>query len=579
MSLEQETAKLKIDSEGGKDATTPEVEQSAQGQQQQQQQPGSGSESKEPSASALKKLAKAKEKEEKKAAKKREVEQRQQQQQQAAAVDFAQENYGPLPAADKRASQIDSLENVSEDAVITVQARVQNIRAQTAKLVFLLLREGRFTIQAVVAAGDEKSSVSRQMAKWTASLNAETIVELTGIVKKPVEPVNSASISAFEIHVQKIYILSNAVAQFPMQLESALLPELKDEEEQQQQVGADGKALKTPKVSLKTRLDNRVVDLRTPTNSAILWIKHGVSELFQEYLRKNGFVQIFTPKLMAAASEGGSSVFAVKYFERMAFLAQSPQLHKQMAIGGDCGRVYEIGPVFRAENSNSHRHMTEFIGLDLEMTFKKDYGEVLDLLEGLFVYIFNGLKERYGKEIETVRKQYPAEEFKVPETGKMLRLTFAQGIAMLREAGVEADDYEDLSTANERHLGKLVKEKYDTDFFILDKFPLAVRPFYTMPAPEDNRLSNSYDFFMRGEEIMSGAQRVHQHDLLIERMKALGVDPESEGLKDYVDSFKYATAPHAGGGIGLERVVFLYLGLGNIRKASTWPRDPQRLRP
>ena len=128
-------------------------------------------------------------------------------------------------------------------------------------------------------------------------------------------------------------------------------------------------------------------------------------------------------------------------------------------------------------------------------------------------------------------------------------------------------------------MGKLVREKYDTDFFILDQFPLAVRPFYTMPSPHDPKLSNSYDFFMRGEEIMSGAQRVHQHGLLAERMKALGVDPEGEGLKDYVDSFRYGTPPHAGGGIGLERVVFLYLGLGNIRKASMFPRDPQRLRP
>jgi aspartyl-tRNA synthetase len=305
---------------------------------------------------------------------------------------------------------------------------------------------------------------------------------------------------------------------------------------------------------------------------------------------------------MGGASEGGANVFAVTYFERVAYLAQSPQLHKQMAIGGDLERVYEIGPVFRAENSNTHRHMTEvrllhrraalqkivliplvaqFIGLDLEMTFKVHYHEVLDLLEGLFVHIFNGLKSRYASEIEIVRRQYPVEEFKVPAAGeKMLRLTFAEGVALLRAAGEDIADNEDLSTPHERLLGKLVKEKYDTDFFIMDKFPLAVRPFYTMPSPEDpQNLSNSYDFFMRGEEIMSGAQRVHQYDLLKERMKTFGVDPENDGLRDYVESFKYGTPPHAGGGIGLERVVFLYLGLGNIRKASMFPRDPQRLRP
>ncbi len=135
------------------------------------------------------------------------------------------------------------------------------------------------------------------------------------------------------------------------------------------------------------------------------------------------------------------------------------------------------------------------------------------------------------------------------------------------------------STPHERLLGKLVKEKYDTDFFILDQFPLGIRPFYTMPSAADARLSNSYDFFMRGEEILSGAQRIHHHALLAERMRAVGVNPEGDGLRDYVDAFKYATPPHAGGGIGLERVVFLYLGLGNIRKASMFPRDPQRLRP
>ena len=178
-----------------------------------------------------------------------------------------------------------------------------------------------------------------------------------------------------------------------------------------------------------------------------------------------------------------------------------------------------------------------------------------------------------------MRRQYPVEEFKIPENGKLLRITFAEGVAMLRAAGEDISDYEDLSTPHERQLGKLVREKYDTDFFIMDQFPLAVRPFYTMPSPNDPNLSNSYDFFMRGEEIMSGAQRVHQHALLVERMKGMGLDPEGDGLKDYVDSFKYGTPQHAGGGIGLERVVFLYLGLGNIRKASMFPRDPQRVRP
>ncbi|KAI9843171.1 MAG: hypothetical protein M1838_002746, partial [Thelocarpon superellum] len=533
----------------------------------------------EPSPSALKKLAKAKEKEEKKAAKRKELDERQrQQQQQAAADDFAKDNYGRLPEV--RPSTIVDLSDLVVDSTVTVQTSVQNIRSQTAKLCFLLLRQSPFsTIQAVVAAGDDSSSVSRPMVKWVASLNSESVVEITGLVHAPKDPVTSATISALELHVQKIYLVAEAVAQFPMSLESALLPELGEGEKEDVVDGADSKTSKTPRVNLATRLDNRVIDMRTPTNQAIFMIKGGVKELFREYLRKHAFVEVDTPKLIPAASEGGSNVFAVNYFGRNVYLAQSPQLYKQMLVNGGLHRVFETGSIFRAENSNTARHMTEFIGLDMEMTFKVHYHEVLDMLEGLFIYIFKGLKERYSTEIEMVRRQYPVEEFKLPEDGKMLRLNFVEGMAMLRAAGEDISDHDDMTTPQERHLGRLVRERYGTDFYILDQFPLAIRPFYTMPSPHDPRLSNSYDFFMRGEEIMSGAQRIHQHGLLLERMKAVGVDPDGDGLKDYVDSFKYGAPPHGGGGIGLERVIFLYLGLGNIRKASTFPRDPHRVRP
>ena len=171
------------------------------------------------------------------------------------------------------------------------------------------------------------------------------------------------------------------------------------------------------------------------------------------------------------------------------------------------------------------------------------------------------------------------EEFKLPKDGKMVRIEFKEGVAMLREAGKDVGDFDDLSTENEKLLGKLVREKYDTDFYILDKFPLAIRPAYTMPDPEDPRYSNSYDFFMRGEEIMSGAQRIHDPELLKKRMIDLDIDPNAPGLSDYIDAFTYGCPPHAGGGIGLERVLMFYLDLKNIRRASLFPRDPKRLRP
>jgi len=258
-------------------------------------------------------------------------------------------------------------------------------------------------------------------------------------------------------------------------------------------------------------------------------------------------------------------------------LAQSPQLYKQMAaICADLERVFEIVPVFRAENSNTHRHLCDFTGLDLDMQIKEHYFEVLDVLvDKLFVTIFEGLSKDQAKLVNTVHNQYPAEPFKyrVPS----LRLTFEEGIKMLQDAGVEVDPLDDLSTATERTLGKLVKEKYDTDFYMLHRYPLNVRPFYTMPCPDDMRYSNSFDIFMRGEEIISGAQRVHDPVYLEERAKACGIEVET--LRSYIDSFTLGTSPHGGCGVGLERVVMLFLGLDNIRKSSMFPRDPKRLTP
>jgi aspartyl-tRNA synthetase len=231
--------------------------------------------------------------------------------------------------------------------------------------------------------------------------------------------------------------------------------------------------------------------------------------------------------------------------------------------------------VFRAEDSNTHRHLTEFVGVDMEMAFQEHYHEVLDVFDELYVYVFEGLQTRFAKEIEVVKRQFPSSDFKfLPKT---LRLNFKDAVQMLRDAGVEMGDHEDMNTAKEKLLGKLVYDKYGTDFFFLDKFPLSIRPFYTMPDPVNVGYSNSYDFFMRGEEIMSGAQRVHDPEMLTQRAKEHGIDPVT--IKPYIDAFKYGAPPHAGGGIGLERVVMLYLALGNIRRTSMFPRDPKRVAP
>lgn len=526
------------------------------------------------SKKAMKKLQKEQEKQRQKEEKARQLQaEKEERERQAALNDTAKENYGKLPliqsttrTGEPRIKFHDLNESKDDGREVLFRARVHNKRQQGATLAFLTLRQQSDLIQALLKVNKE-GTVSKQMVKWAGSLNLESIVLVRGIVRKVEEPIKSATVQNLEIHITKIHTISETPEALPILLEDASRSE------------AEAEAAGLPVVNLDTRLDARVIDLRTVTNQAIFKIQSGVCSLFREFLSKRNFTEAHTPKLLGAPSEGGASVFEVSYFKGKAYLAQSPQFNKQQLMVADFERVYEIGPVFRAENSNTHRHMTEFTGLDLEMTFEEHYHEVLDQLSDLFMFIFTELKARYSKEIELVRRQYPVEDFKLPKDGKMIRIHYKEGISMLREAGKEIDDFEDLSTENEKLLGKLVKEKYDTDFYILDKFPLAIRPFYTMPDPEDPRYSNSYDFFMRGEEILSGAQRIHDHELLQERMKEHGLSPEDSGLKDYCDAFTYGCAPHAGGGIGLERVVMFFLDLKNIRRASLFPRDPKRLRP
>ena len=195
-----------------------------------------------------------------------------------------------------------------------------------------------------------------------------------------------------------------------------------------------------------------------------------------------------------------------------------------MALCADFKRVFEIGPVFRAENSNTNRHLCEFTGLDMEMEFKDHYFEVLDLIGELMVFLVEQLKSRHARELSIINEQYPFEEFKI--SNPVVKINFKDGVAMLQEAGIEQDPLEDLSTETEKALGRLVKERYDTDFYMLYGYPVNARPFYTMLDPNDPNYTNSYDFFMRGEEITSGAQRIHDPQMLTERAQACGIPVE-----------------------------------------------------
>lgn len=237
--------------------------------------------------------------------------------------------------------------------------------------------------------------------------------------------------------------------------------------------------------------------------------------------------------------------------------------------------MFEIGPVFRAENSNTNRHLCEFTGLDLEMEFKNHYFEVLDLIGELMVFMFKNMQSRYARELSVINDQYPFEEFKCADP--VFKLNFREGIKLLNEAGFTQSEFEDLTTETEKALGKIVKDKHDTDFYMLYGYPIQARPFYTMLDPHDPRFTNSYDFFMRGEEITSGAQRIHDPKVLAQRATECGIPVET--IKDYINSFKYGAPAHGGAGFGLERIVKFYCNLHNIRKASLFPRDPVRLTP
>ena len=549
-----------------------------------QKQPAEQEASDKNKAKREKKAAEKAAKEEKKR-KQREERERREQEKKDRLAGLGQDNFGDAPLVQSKEitnkvwTPINELKPKLAGQKVLVRGHLQTARA-VGKCVFVLIRTALYSVQGV-AFETKDGSVSSAMIKYISGLPAESVVDIGGTVTVPDEPVEAATQKMVEIQMDSLHCIVKARLALPFQIEDACRPETGLETDvgdynEDAAAGATEDEEGVIRVGQKMRLDYRWLDLRTPANQAIFRIESMVGCLFREYLVKKGFVEIHTPKLIGGASEGGSEVFKLDYFGQPACLAMSPQLHKQMtAACSGFERVFETGPVFRAENSNTRRHLCEFTGLDLEMVIKEHYDEVLEVMSELFIYIFDGINERCKEELERVREQHPFEDLKYLRP--TLKLTYAEGCALLREAGVAQDDFEDLSTTNEKKLGDIVKEKYGTDFYFMDKYPLSVRPFYTMPDANNPKLSNSYDFFIRGQEIVSGAQRIHDPDLLEERATAWGIPLED--IKAYVDSFRHGAQPHGGGGIGLERVVMLFLGLPNIRKTAWFPRTPNRIAP
>lgn len=440
---------------------------------------------------------------------------------------------------------------------VVFRGRVHVIRPMSAKLAFIVFREGITTVQGVLRAKD--GEISEHMVRFAEHMKPGTIVLTRGFLRRAEQRVKLTSAHEVEIEITDLHLETARTVPVPFSVYEA--------EEATEDHG----------VSDRVRLGNRILDLRTPTSQAIFRIQSGVCRYFREYLDDQRFLEIHTPKLQGGATEGGSEVFKLNYFGRPAFLAQSPQLAKQMCISADFQRVYEVGPVFRAENSNTPRHLTEYTGLDIEMVIDRDYHEAMFQIDATLKHIFKSIYQKYRPEIETLKHHFPHEDMVWHD--ETVVITFAQGAKLLEESGWKNEDgqpqsaFEDLPTRTERELGRLVKEKYGTDYYILDKFPASARPFYTMPDGQDPKLTNSFDFMVRGQEILSGGQRIHDYKMLKENIESVGMDPET--LKEYMDGFAYVAPPHAGAGIGLERLTSLILELGNLRYASLFHRDPR----
>lgn len=423
--------------------------------------------------------------------------------------------------------------------IVTIFGRIHNIRNKGGMVFVIIRATDDSTTQCIIRK-------DHPMFDQVSITSLESIVKVTG--KKVYANVKSCSIRDYEIVIDEFLVLnkSNAILPFPIEDQNT---------------------------TIDTRLDKRYFDLRTPINHTIFRLKSVILRLFQqEFL---DFTQVQTPKILSTASEGGSSTFEVKYFRQRAFLAQSPQLYKQMLINADFGKVFEVGPVFRAENSNTNRHLCEFTGIDIEMELSGRADPFDYLINFLWLRLKNILTST-----DIVSFLNENRVLKISETP--LFLSFKDAIKLLRESEASAsktviDELEDLNTANEFKLGEIIKTRYNSDLFFIINYPTKVRPFYTMIRDDDKDYTRSFDIILKGQEIASGAQREHRHENIIRNMKVKNV--ETEGLEEYLDSFLYGSKEHGGAGFGLDRIVSLILDLGNIKRGVLFPRDPTRLRP
>lgn len=399
-------------------------------------------------------------------------------------------------------------------------------------IVFVLIRDKKGITQ--LTAPSKK--LSEEMMADVRAARKETIITLTGNVQESAKAPNGV-----EIIPENIDIIN--VSQLPLPLDTT------------EKVDAE----------MDTRLDARFMDLRKHDVSAIFKIKNEMLHTVRNYFYDNDFTEITTPKLVASATEGGTELFPITYFEKEAFLGQSPQLYKQMMMATGLDSVFEIGQIFRAEEHDTLRHLNEALSIDAEMSFRSQE-DVMELLENLIQNILGNLQEKCTPELENLNH-----ELDVP-TSAFPVVPYEEVIDIVNSQGVEMEYGEDLNRAAEKVLGETMGS-----YYFITEWPTAIKPFYVMPKADDPEKSTAFDLMYRDLELSSGSQRIHDYDLLYSQIEAKDLNPAS--FEKYLQAFKYGMPPHSGWGMGADRLTMVLTGAKNIRETVLFPRDRRRLTP
>lgn len=423
---------------------------------------------------------------------------------------------------------------------VQIEGFLQTLRDQK-KMQFLIVRDLTGLVQTALWKANDLD-----LAEKISTLAVETVVKITGtVVDNPI-----VKLGGLEIQLETLEVESAAESPLPLDPFAETLP------------------------SIDYRLDWRYLDMRRPQVTAIFQVQTTAELAFREYWHKHQFLEIHSPKLMGSASESGAELFEVQYFETKAYLAQSPQFYKQMAMAAGFERVFEIGPVFRADPSYTSRHMTEFTGIDSEISYIDSHEDVMIYLEDMLQYVYKRVKEVHDDQM----KEFFGVDLVVPVT-PFPRIPMSQAVDILKEEGYQLPPEKkgDIDPAGERKLADWVKKNHDHDFFYLTDWPIAVRPFYHMRHTDQPELTKSFDLIAGGTEIVTGAQREHRYDILAKQALEKGLTLES--VQFYLDFFRYGCPPHGGFGMGLSRLLMVMLDLPNIREAVFLFRGPNRLNP